>query len=88
MFTAEDMETKLDKLNHCEGIDVWIETDLYNKFVRFGKVVTLSTSELNKLGWSKSGFTLEMRIRGFSVVYRSDQRDGDYYEITFPPQGR
>lgn len=88
MFTAKDMETKLDKLNKCEFIDEWISTDLYNKFVRYGKVVTLSTNELNKLGWSKSGFTLEMRIRGFSVVYRSDQRDGDYYEITFTPQSR
>ncbi len=37
---------------------------------------------------NKGGFTKDLRIRGFNVEYKSDQRDGDYYEITFPPQER
>lgn len=86
MFTAKDMSNKLKELDVCEGIDDWIETGLYNAFIQFGKVATVSSRTVQQHGWNKNGFTKEMRIRGFHVECKSDQRDGDYYQISFPPQ--
>lgn len=86
MFTAKDMHKKLKELDVCEGIDAWIETSLYGYFVQYGKTAIVSYRTVQQHGWNEKGFTKEMAIRGFHVKYKSDQRDGDYYEITYPPQ--
>lgn len=88
MFTAKDMEDKLESRNTCNGIDEWIEDILYKKFIQYGKCAIVVTSETGARGWGREGFIREMNLRGFHVKYTSDQRDGDYYEITFPPQSR
>lgn len=88
MFTAKDMHNKLKMLDDCQGLDKWVETTLYNKFIQYGHPAIIDTSEITKQGWNNSGFTLEMRKRGFSLEYKSDQRDGDFYTITYPPQER
>lgn len=86
MFTAKDMHNKLKMLDHCEGLDQWIETALYRAFVQYGNPAIIYTSEITKESWNRTGFLKEMAARGFSLEYKSDQRDGDYYQITFPPQ--
>lgn len=88
MFTAKDMHNKLKSLEECSGIDEWVEDVLYKEFIRFGSYATISIATIGRNGWNKNGFTLEMRKRGFSLEYKSDQRDGDYYTITYPPQER
>lgn len=86
MFTAKDMHKKLKALDVCEGIDAWIEEDLYKAFNRFGRVATVNPYVIGQYGWSKKGFIQELSIRGFHVEHKLDQKDGDYYEITYPPQ--
>ena len=88
MFTAKDIANKLKMLDDCQGIDKWVETTLYNKFIQYGHPAIIDNSEITKQGWNKVGFWKEMAARGFSLEYKSDQRDGDYYRITFPPQER
>lgn len=86
MFTAKDMYLKLQSRNTCNGLDEWIEDVLYKKFIQFGNAAVVYPSDIGSRGWTKEGFTTEMSNRGFYVEYKSDQRDGDYYRITFPPQ--
>lgn len=88
MFTAKDMAAKLQQEQVCVGIDNWLQTFLFKKFSEFNKQYTTVgvTHLFTSMGWSESAFTNEMAKRGFSVKRCSDQRDGDYYEITFPPQ--
>lgn len=88
MFTAKDLHNKLKSLEECHGLDEWIEDVLYKEFIRFEIYAIISTTTIGRNGWNKNGFTSEMRKRGFSLDYKSDQRDGDYYIITFPPQER
>jgi len=87
MFTAKDMHDKLQQLNVCKGIDEWIETTLYDAFVKSNSA-WISSYQIDRNDWTKNGFISEMSSRGFSVEYVSDQRDGDNYRITFPPQER
>lgn len=90
MFTAKDMQAKLEEAEECIGLDQWLQTWLFKKFSEFNKrYTTVGVSHLfTTMGWSEKGFKEQMAKRGFSVVRCSDQRDGDYYEITFPPQER
>lgn len=86
MFTAKDMYLKLKSRNVCNGLDEWIEDNLYQKFIQYGNVAVVRTSDVGSRGWTKEGFINEMNDRGFYVEYKSDQRDGDFYTITYPPQ--
>lgn len=88
MFTAKDMYKKLQSRNVCNGLDEWIEDILYKKFIQYGNCAVVTVSDIGSRGWTKEGFTIEINMRGFSVEYKSDQRDGDYYRISYPPQER
>lgn len=88
MFTAKDMAAKLKTLDECEGLDHWIETVLYIKFIQYGHPAIVDSYEITKAGWNNNGWTNEMRKRGFSLEYQTNQREGDYYRVTYPPQER
>lgn len=88
MFTAKDMHNKLKMLDHCEGLDQWIETALYKAFVQYGNPAIVHNSEITKQSWNRSEFFKEMAARGFSLEFKSSSHDADYYRITFPPQER
>lgn len=89
MFTASDMENKLKQSQVCHGIDAWIENDLFNKFESRSKSSAyINVSVIGNMGWKREAFTNEMNLRGFIVDFTTDQRDGDFYTISFPPQTR
>lgn len=87
MFTAKDMANLINETNECANIDYWIEHSLSAQFTASPKAF-VATSILRVNKWTQRGFTDAMNKRGFSVQYMTDQRDGDYYIITYPPQGR
>jgi hypothetical protein len=88
MFTAKDMHNKLKSRNVCNGLDEWIEDILYKKFIQYGNAAVVMVSDIGSRGWVREGFVNEMNSRGFCVEYISDQRDGDYYRVSYPPQER
>ena len=88
MFTAKDLHEQINKSNECPAIDFWIENTLVSKFKANPNNVTISSEILRVNDWTRTGFIQAMSERGFSVRYHSDQRDGDYYSITYPPQER
>jgi hypothetical protein len=88
MFTAKDLHNKIKEANECPAIDFWIENTLVGKFKTSPNNVTVDTGLLRVNSWTRLGFESAMSERGFSVQYVSDQRDGDYYTVTYPPQGR
>ncbi|MCY1448080.1 hypothetical protein D9M71_647270 [compost metagenome] len=85
MFTAKDMANLINETNECANIDCWIENSLSAQFTANPKAF-VATSILRVNKWTQKGFTDAMNKRGFSVEYVSDQRDGDFYTITYPPQ--
>lgn len=88
MFTAKDLHNKIQESNECPQIDFWIENTLVDRFKSNPHNVTVAVSVLKVNNWTKTGFELSMNERGFHVKLVSDQRDGDYYSITYPPQSR
>lgn len=88
MFTAKDLHEKIKQSGECPNIDFWIEHTLVDKFKTNPNNVTISHSILNVNNWTRVGFIDAMNQRGFSVKHVPDQRDGDYYSITYPTQGR
>lgn len=87
MFTAKDVAKFVKESDECSNIDFWIENSLVAQFtVNPQAYVASSILRVNK--WTSKGFTKAMEERGFHVVFQSDQRDGDFYTITYPPQGR
>lgn len=87
MFTAKDLHEKIKQANECPAIDFWIEGTLVDRFKANPNNVTVSSDVLKVNNWTRAGFMYAMSERGFSVRYVSEQRDGDYYAITYPPQG-
>lgn len=87
MFTAKDMANLINEANECANIDYWIEHSLSAQFTANPKAF-VATSILRVNKWTQKGFTDAMNKRGFSVKYVSDQRDGDFYTVTYPPQER
>jgi hypothetical protein len=87
MFTAKDVAKLVKESEECPNIDFWIENSLVAQFMA-RPTATVATSILRVNKWSQKGFTKAMQERGFSVDYVSDQRDGDYYTITYPSQER
>lgn len=86
MFTAKDLHERIKQANECPTIDFWIENTLVDKFKANPNNVTLSSDVLRVNKWTRVGFIQAMSERGFAVRYTSDQRDGDYYTVTYPPQ--
>lgn len=87
MFTAKDVDSFINKTDECDGLDSWIEDSLVWQF-KHGKIVHISAYEIRARGWLYGCFEYAMGVRGFIVEYNSDQRDGDYYRVTYPPQER
>ena len=88
MFTAKYMDSKIKQTNECPAIDFWIENSLVNQFINNPQNVTVSVNVLKVNNWTRIGFMSAMVQRGFHVKCTTDQRDGDFYTITYPPQGR
>ena len=86
MFTAKDVDKIIRERNECNGLDVWIENHLVKQFINTPGKATVATNVVKSNGWTNMGFVESMSLRGFSVVVTSDQRDGDFYTITYPPQ--
>lgn len=86
MFTAEDMRKKLEVLDDCEGIDEWIENDLYKSFVRYCRQAIVYPTTLKEKKWTDSNFIKALEGRGFSVSCTCSPNYGDFYTITFPPK--
>lgn len=87
MFTAKDMANLIKETNECSNIDLWIENCLAYQFKASPKAYVY-TSIVRVNNWSRQGFKEAMAERGFCVEYFNDQRDGDFYTITYPPQER
>lgn len=87
MFTAKDVAKLVKESDECPNIDYWIENSLVAQFMASPKAF-VATSILRVNKWTGKGFNKAMEERGFHVAFQSDQRDGDYYSITYPPQER
>jgi len=87
MFTAKDVAKLIKENDECVAIDYWIENSLVAQFMESPRAF-VGTAILRVNKWTGKGFTQAMEARGFSVSFQSDQRDGDYYLITYPPQER
>lgn len=87
LVTAADILKKLIKQNRCEGIDEFINTTLYGAFSQsdnYFQPIQVESQIINLLGWKRNIFMQEMKVRGFSISFNSDQRDGDFYTINIP----
>lgn len=88
MFTAKDMDGFVKKTGECPNIDSWLENSLSVQFKAGKSSAYVADSIISANKWTRKGFEYAMGVRGFIVEYNSDQRDGDYYRVTYPPQGR
>lgn len=86
MFTAKDIDRIIRKSNECENLDIWIENHLVKQFLQNPDQASVAANVLKINDWTKQGFMDSISARGFSVTFVSDQRDGDFYTITYPPQ--
>lgn len=86
MFTAKDIHILVKQSKKCDNIDYWIEYSLAEQFVKSPYKAFVAATILRINNWTQDGFIESMSERGFSVTFVTDQRDGDFYTITYPPQ--
>jgi len=87
MFTAKDVAKLVKENDECPNLDYFIENSLVKQFMASPKA-TVSAAILRVNNWTSKGFMFAMVQRGFNVAFVTDQRDGDFYTITYPPQER
>jgi hypothetical protein len=68
MFTAAMFETRLIEVESCHGLDEWLETVVFQKFVRLrGKArsISIEGTLIGAMNWNHESFVHAVRARGF-----------------------
>lgn len=88
MFTAEMFETRLREVESCLGLDEWLETVVFQKFVRLkGKTraVTIEGALVGAMNWSHESFLHAVRARGFLCERKPEcSTRGAYFILALP----